>query len=136
MDQALVVQPEHYYQIDGSQTLWMKLPFEPGTVTQISAAHTSFFQNQNWSIRMWISHTPLGVSVTSEPIIQQSFVNPLRTPVRFGIYDHVGYQGMPPQVPDMIWLQPASPELTYYVNVRNLENKPNAFFLKVDILHV
>jgi hypothetical protein len=134
MDEPLQVQPEGYYRIAGSQTLWMKLKFEPHTVTQISAAHTSFFQNQNWSIRMWISNTPLGVSVTREPNTQRAFVNPLKTPVRFGIYD-ISY-GAQPHVPDMIWIQPASPELTYYVNIRNLENKPNAFFLQVDTLYV
>lgn len=134
MDQALVVQPESYYQIEGSQTVWHKLRFEPGTVTQISAAHTSFFKNQNWSLRFWISHEPLGVSVTREPNPQNTFVIPLKTPVRFGIYD-IAY-GAAPQVPEMIWIYPASPENTYYVNIKNLENKPNAFYFKVDTLYV
>lgn len=134
MDQALEVQPEHYYQIAGSQTLWHKLQFEPGTVTQISTAHTNFMKNQNWSLRLWISNQPLGVSVTREPFPQRTFVNPLKVPVRFGIYD-LAY-GAAPDVSDMIWLHPATPELTYYVNIRNLENKPNAFYLKVDTLYV
>ena len=85
-------------------------------------------------MRLWISNQPLGVSVTREPYPQRTFVNPLKTPVRFGIYDVS--VGSAPVVPDMIWIQPASPELTYYVNIKNLENKPNAFFLKVDTLRV
>lgn len=134
MDQALVFQPEHYYQIEGSQTLWHPLPLEPGTVTQISAAHTSFFKNQNWSLRLWISNQPLGVSVTREPTPSRAHVQPLKTPVRFGLYD-LAY-GAAPVVPDMIWIHPATPELTYYVNIRNLENRPNSFYLSVDTLYV
>jgi len=134
MDQALVVQPEGYYQIAGSQTLWLKLKFEPGTVTQISAAHTSFFKNQNYSLRLWISNQPLGVSISREPYPAQSHVQPLKTPVRFGIYDLV--YGAAPHVPDMIWIHPATPELDYYVNIRNLENRPNSFYLSVDTLYV
>jgi hypothetical protein len=134
MDQPLVFQPEGYYQIEGSQTLWYKLKFEPGTVIQISAAHTSFFQNQNYSLRFWISNVPLGVSVTSEPYPAQSSVQPLKTPVRFGLYD-LAY-GAAPKVPEMIWIQPGTPELTYYVNIRNLENKQNSFYMSVDTLYV
>lgn len=134
MDQPLAIQPEGYYQIEGSQTLWLKLPFEPGTVTQISTAHTGFFKNQNWSLRLWISNTPLGVSVTREPFPQRSFVNPLKQAIRFGLYD-IAY-GAAPETPGMIWCHPGTPELDYYVNIRNLENKPNSFFLKVDTLYV
>jgi hypothetical protein len=133
MDQALVFQPESYYQIEGSQTLWYKLPFEADTAMQISAAHTSFYKNQNWSMRFWISNRPLGVSVTREPYPQNTFVNPLKNPVRFGIYD-IRLGSAP--VTEMIWCHPASPELDYYVNIRNLENKPNAFYFKVDTLYV
>jgi hypothetical protein len=134
MDQALVVQPEHYYQIEGSQTLWYKLPFEPQTVMQISAAHTSFFKNQNWSLRFWISNQPLGVSVTREPHPQNTFVNPLKNPVRFGIYDIA--LGSAPVIPEMVWCHVASTELDYYVNIRNLENKQNSFYMSVDTLYV
>lgn len=134
MDQALVVQPEHYYQIEGSQTLWHKLKFEPGTVTQITASHTSFFKNQNWSLRFWISNIPLGISVTREPYPANATVQPLKIPMRFGIYD-LAY-GAAPIVPDMIWIQPGTPKLDYYVNIRNLENKQNSFYMSVDTLYV
>jgi hypothetical protein len=134
MDQALVPQPDGYYTIEGSQTLWLKIQLERQTALVISAAHTTFFKNQNWSIRMWISNVPNGVSVTREPVISRSFVNPLKNPVRFGLYDHV--YPMVPEVPDAIWLQPGSVDVTYYVNIRNMENKSNAFFMKVDTLYV
>ena len=132
MDQALVPLEDGYYTIEGSQTLWMKMKLERQTALVISAAHTTFFKNQTWSIRMWISTVPLGVSVTREPVVSRSYVNPLKNPVRFGLYDYTYHNT--PQVPDAIWLQPASVELTYYVNIRNMENRSNAFFLKVDTM--
>ena len=134
MDQALVPHQEGYYTIEGSQTLWLKLNFEPQSAILISAAHTSFFKNQTWSIRMWISNKPLGVTVSREPVNSRSYVNPLKNPIRFGLYDY--NTPLVPQVPEAIWLQPASPDLTYYVNIRNLENRANAFFLKVDTLYI
>lgn len=134
MDQALVVEPESYYQILGGQTVWLKLPLTEYSATVLRAAHTSFYKNQNWSIRIWISHVPLGASITQEPYPSNAFVNPLKTPVSFGIFD-LNYP-VKPQVPDLIWLHPASPENTHYVNIRNLENKPNAFYLKIDTLQL
>ncbi len=83
---------------------------------------------------MWISTVPQGVSVTREPVQQRAFVSPLKTPVRFGIYDYPNV--IAPDLTDVIWLQPASHELTYYVNIRNLENRSNAFYLKVDTHYV
>ena len=132
MDQTLVPREDGYYTIDGSQTLWMKLTLERQTALVISAAHTTFYKNQTWSIRMWISNVPLGVSVTREPVVSRSFVNPLKNPIRFGLYDHTYHNT--PQVPDVIWLQPGSVDVIYYVNIRNMENKSNAFFLKVDTI--
>ena len=130
MDQELTTLAQENHKLLGGQTQWAKLKLEPQTALVVTAAHISFYRNQNWSIRMWFSLTPRGQSVTREPVISRAFVSPLKTPVRFGLYDHV--LGMMPDVPLVSWLQPASGNITYYLNIQNMENKPNEFFLRVD----
>lgn len=130
MINRLALNDTGYYTIDHSEILWTQINLEPTSALVISSAHTNFYKNQNWSIRIWISLVPNGESVTREPIQSRSYVSPLKTPVRFGLYDYA-YPHVP-DIPDLDWLQPASPQLTYYVNVQNRETKPNAFYLKFD----
>jgi hypothetical protein len=130
MDQELTTLTKEHHILQGGQTQWVKLKLETQSVLLVTAAHVSFYRNQNWSIRMWFSLTPRGQSVTREPVVSRAFVSPLKTPVRFGLYDHVVSQV--PDLPHVIWLQPASAEITYYLNILNMENKPNEFFLRVD----
>ncbi len=134
MIKPLVLNDTGYYTIDTSEILYTQIVLEPTSALIIHTAHTNFYKNQNWSIRVWVSNVPNGVSVTREPVQSRSYVSPLKTPIRFGLYDYA-YPHVP-ELADVIWFQPASPELTYYVNIQNRETRPNAFYLKVDTAYL
>lgn len=127
---TLILDPNHYYQIEGSQILIhaFQIPVKGRVV--FSAAHTNFFKNQNWSIRMWISEVPRGESFTYEPNPVLSYVAPLKNPVKFGLFDIE--LGKVDADTDVIWLKPGASSVTYYLNIQNMEVRPNAFYLKID----
>lgn len=126
MSNQLILNNTGYYTLD--QSGWVYLPFvcEQGEQVIFTTAHSNFFKNQNWSVRFWISFTPRGEAINQQPQPSKAFVNPLKLPVNFGVYDLTFF--LRPPLQNAIWLSPASPGLTYYLNVQNLENRPNGFF--------
>lgn len=125
--QTLIENDTGYYTIDASTK--MVLPFECtiGHKLVFTAAHSNFFKNQNWSIRFWISKEKDGVSLTQEPRANLAYVNPLKLPVHFGVYDVTWHTQ--PSLNDNLWLLPVAPAINYYLNIQNLENRPNGFYL-------
>jgi len=120
-----------YYQIEASESLYHKFSISPGQAIIFSAAHTGFYSNQNWSIRLWASEYPSGISITGSPLASQRVVSPLKTPQRFGFYDVTRgiYEDN-----TLLWCKPIAPDYLYYINVENVENKRNAFYLKIDFV--
>jgi hypothetical protein len=127
MTQQLIENTTGYYSIDASMKY--VLPFECvlGEKLVFTAAHSNFFKNQNWSMRFWISKIKDGVSITQEPQANLAYVNPLKLPVNFGVYDVTWYTQ--PTRDQEVWLAPVAPAITYYLNIQNLENRPNGFYL-------
>jgi hypothetical protein len=120
-----------YYEIPASTTLWREFEIPENSALIFSAAHTNFYANQNWSIRLWASTSPSGISVTGSPLASQRYVSPLKTPQRFGYYDltHGIYTDN-----TLLWAYPLAPLTPYYINIQNVENRVNAFYLKIDIV--
>ncbi len=118
-----------YYEIAASLTLYTQFKVPPKGTVIFSAAHTNFYSNQNWSIRLWASERPSGISLTGSPLSVQRFVSPLKTPQKFGFYDLTNgvYTDN-----TLLWCYGLAPDVTYYINIENVENKKNAFYLKID----
>lgn len=118
-----------YYRIAASETLYTKFTIPSKGFVVFSAAHSNFYANQTWSIRLWASERPSGISLTGSPLATQRFVSPLKTPQRFGFYDVTNgiYKDN-----TLLWAHPLAPDMPYYINIENVENKANAFYLKLD----
>jgi hypothetical protein len=127
MTQQITENSTGYYTLEQSGLLY--LPFECPTGEQVifTAAHSNFFKNQNWSVRFWISVKPDGEAINQEPQAIKAFVNPLKLPVHFGVFDLTFFTR--PKNSQVAWLAPATPGVTYYLNVKIFENRPNGFYL-------
>ena len=120
-----------YYQIDQSATLVTPWTASPHQWVRITASHTGFTANQSWSIRLWSSQTPLGESITGNPLTNERWVTPTKMARNFGYYS-VG--ATPPTGVELIWAAPVAPDQQYWLNIRNMENKKNSFYLKIDLV--
>lgn len=127
MIQQMIENSTGYYTIEQSSKLYLAFECEVGEKLIFSAAHSNFFKNQNWSIRFWISVRPDGPAINQLPLSSKAYVNPLKLPVNFGVYDLTFF--IQPKIQDVIWLAPVAPNQTYYLNVQNLENRNNGFYL-------
>ena len=116
-----------YYAIEQSGKLY--LPFEclVGEKVIFTAAHSNFFKNQNWSIRFWVSEKPDGTAINQLPEPVKAYVNPLKLPINFGVFDLTFF--LRPQMDNTVWLAPVAPNYKYYLNVQNLENRNNGFYM-------
>jgi hypothetical protein len=118
-----------YYEIEASETLWHPFQIPNKGFVIFTAAHTKFYNNQNWTIRLWASEKVSGISLTGSPLATQRFVSPLKTPQKFGFYDVTN--GIYPNN-TLLFSYPIAPETPYYINIENVENKKNGFYLKID----
>jgi hypothetical protein len=132
--QQLMANREGHYRIPTGTLLYVPFQIPHMGDVVFSAAHSGFLTNQNWSILMWISKLPNGISVTAEPIQAHAQVIPSKAVVRFGAFDYrLGSNTFvnPPSEP-VSWSWPGSSQVEYYLNIQNRETKPNSFFLKID----
>lgn len=115
-----------YYQI--AQSAQMCWPFEitRGTAYKFTHAHTQWAQNQSFSIRFWVSKTPGGISVHGWPQGSWRTVTAQRSAQSFVIYDGLQSNW---QFTDVTFAWSVVRDNTYYLNVQNLENKSNAYYL-------
>lgn len=116
-----------YYQINQSAIVYMPFQVPLGDQVLFTCAHSNFSKNQSWSIRLWISDVIRGDSITQLPQANRSYVNPLKLPVLFGAYD-LTFNTIPTN-PSAMWIAPVAPNHTYYLNIQNMENKLNGFYL-------
>jgi hypothetical protein len=127
MNQQMIENSTGYYTIEQSGKQY--LPFECGVGEKIlfTVAHSNFFKNQNWSIRFWISDRIDGEAINQLPQSTQAYVNPLKLPINFGVFDLTFF--LRPNTEGTVWLAPVAPNQKYYLNVQNLENRNNGFYL-------
>ena len=129
MLQQLELNDTGYYQIAIGMQYWVPVSVGYRNALIATAAHSNFFKNQNWSMRFWFSKEPNGISISGRPRPQWAYVDPLKLPSRFGIYD---FEQVPPRFDDVLWLWPVVRDTVYYLNIQNRETKANGFFLKLD----
>ena len=127
MNSQLIIIDTGYYQLPKSSLLYLPFKVPLGEQVLFTCAHSNFFKNQNWSVRLWISDTIQGDSITQLPQANLAYVTPLKLPVLFGVYD-VTYRTLPQPSP-AVWIAPVAPMITYYLNIQNMENKDNGFYL-------
>jgi hypothetical protein len=125
----LVLTTTGYYEIEASETLWHPFQISSKGYVIFSAAHTKFYNNQNWTIRVWASDKISGISITGSPLASQRFISPLKIPQKFGFYDVTNgiYKDN-----TLMWAYGLAPDTTYYINIENVENRKNGFYLKID----
>ena len=133
MLQELELNSTGYYQIATGVQYWVPVSVSYRSAAIVTAAHTNFFKNQNWSMRFWFSREPNGITISGRPRPQWAYVDPLKLPVKFGIYD---FESVPPAMDDTVWLWPVVRDTVYYLNVQNRETRANGFFLKLDTISV
>lgn len=123
-----------YYKILNSDQWY--LPFVLGyrEVKTFNAAHSDFFSTQTWSMRFWISTSPGGRSITELPNPNWAYIDPLKNPVKFGIYDIVIQPK--PQNTDAVWLWPYPSGQPLFLNVLNRANTPNGFYMTTESYNV
>jgi hypothetical protein len=130
MTNIITLNNSGYYQIErGSQQHW-KFELAQGQQCVFTVAHSNFFKNQNWSVKFWISYQLGDISVSGVINSNQRSVQPLKLPVKFSVFDN---QSVPPSHQDHVFSAPVAAGIPLWLNVQNLENAPNGYFLKVDI---
>jgi hypothetical protein len=58
------------------------------------------------------------------------YISPLKIPVAFALYDTAAQQ---PTL-QVAWSWPIHTNDTYYLNIRNMENAPNRFYLEPEVI--
>lgn len=129
MLQKLELNSSGYYQIPTGVQFWLPVGVSYRSATIATVAHSNFFKNQNWSMRFWFSSSINGISVSARPRPQLGYVDPLKLPVKFGLYD---IDQAAPTFDDVQWVWPVLTDTQYYLNIQNKETRPNGFFLQLD----
>ena len=120
-----------YYKITAGGALVYPISLDAGTWLKASVAHTNFNKNQTWTMRFWISETPIGESISGSPYSTNRWVSPLRNAQYFAVYDITS--PIVPIDPTLAWLVGLPPLARYWINVKNMENRENGFYLKLDV---
>ena len=124
--QLLEISDTGYYKINQSSHLYWPFEITRGSAWQFSVSHTSFYNNQSFSVRFWVSKTPGGASVSGWPLGAWRFVSATKAASRFVIYDSLqtGWR-----FEDLLYSWPVVRDQEYYLNIQNVENKNNSFYL-------
>jgi len=118
-----------YYQIGIGIQYYLPVMVGYRSALIVTAAHSNFFKNQNWSMRFWFSRVPNDISISGVSQPQLAYVDPLKEPVRFGLYD---FDQEKPQLDRVQWVWPVVTDTRYYLNIQNRETKANGFYLTID----
>lgn len=118
---------EHNYAIPRSQTQCWPVKLNDFQQVLISAVHNNYYQNQQKTIRSWLSVDPNGSNVM--PAIYGASLD-----IHLGLigntwcFHTVGLDAsllLPADVTYVI-----DPNRQYYFNMQNVENKDNSYYLK------
>ena len=117
-----------YYQIVQSGFQVLPLTLHVGETLKFTVSHSYFTRNQSWSMRFWLSETPQGDSLSDALNPNWAWVAPLSKGQSFVLLDAaLAY----PQDASLLWSVSATPG-PYSLNIHNMENKLNGFYLKVE----
>lgn len=126
------INSDYLYIIPQSQTL--VFPFsvsEPVTQIKIAAGHTSFYDNQQGTILAWASKQPAGRSITGEFNSNLANVN-----LQGDGYTWLFYlvDNQPNSIDNVDLVQWILPDTQYFMCFKNLENKNNGLYCRIDQL--
>lgn len=123
--------PTGYYIIPQSTCFYTPIQIPANSWVKITLAHTNFDRNQTLTIRGWASATPQGISLTSIPDAFEGWIAPAKVGLSVGFYDVLS----PGKIDNtLLWSRGLKPNVTYYWNIRNMENRQNGFYMKIDYL--
>jgi hypothetical protein len=118
---------EHNYAIPRSQTQCWPVKLNDFQQVQIMAVHNTYVQNQQKTIRAWLSVDPNGRNIL--PSIYGASLNIhlglIGNSWCFHTVDIEQSQILPADVKYII-----DPNQQYYFNLQNVENKDNSYYLK------
>lgn len=127
------IDPQGFYTIPQSQVVVFPFSiYEPYDQVRISASHVSFYGNQQNSILAWISDQPNGRNITGTFNSNLDNVNLSVDGYKwlFHLLENTPYNT---QDTDLIyWL---SANQNYFACFRNLENKNNQLYCKIEYQH-
>jgi len=132
--QNLTLNSTGYYEIEQGVTLTFPWSIGPLQWIRFISSHTGFSKNQSFSIRIWCSVLPDGSSITGLPDSNERWIAPSRFAQNFAFYDiNSSTLPTPPaKDPKPIWMKPVPPDEKFYINIKNMENKLNFFFLTIE----
>lgn len=110
-----------------SQTVCFGFSLATYDSIKVIANHVSFYDNQQNTVRMWPSNEPNGRSITIAPFSGRESVRLNGDGYVWNFYA-IGKQQY--QQADANLNQWIADDTTYFMNVQNLENKDNHFYLK------
>jgi len=122
--------PDNHYKIYRGHTLCF--PFTLDTYDQVLAAaqHTLYYNAQQGTIQMWASVEPNGLSISGTNS-SQSYARLWAAGYTWNFYDLAQPQlGNISYTPPIDLAQGISRGVVYFLNVQNLENRDNNFYLK------
>jgi len=125
--------PQGFYTIPQSQIF--VFPFSlvfPYDQVKISAGHTSFYSNQQGTIRAWISNQPNGRSITGDFNANLDNVN--LPGDGFKWIFHL-LKNQPYDAEDIDLTQWIYPDTDYFMCFKNLENKNNGLYYNIVYQH-
>jgi hypothetical protein len=119
---------DDYYEILASRVNCFGFTLENEHSIKIVGQHVTFYENQQNTIRVWPSIEPNGGNLNSIPYSNMQSIKIGGQGFIWNFYDisHPEYQ----LAGDVNLNVPISPNTPYYMNVQNLENKTNHFYLK------
>lgn len=130
---TLILSETGYYQIEQSSTLIYPWTIGQNQWIKFTVSHTGFAKNQTLSMRFWCSRDPLGPSISSIPNANTAWYSPGKMNKSFAFWD---VTSSPPQESQLVWLSSVAPNQQYWLDIQNMENRPNSFYLKIDLLPI
>ena len=122
--------PQGFYTIPQSQMLVFPFSIEfPYDQIKISTGHTTFYDNQQGTILSWASDQPGGRSVTGDFNSNLANVNLLADGYKwlFHLVENEPYNTQDIDLTYWLW-----PNRQYFMCFKNLENKNNGLYYRID----
>ena len=117
-----------YYTIAQSGFQVLPLTLQAGQTLRFTVSHSYFTRNQSWSMRFWLSVTPQGDSLSDVLNPNWAWVSPLSKGQSFVLQDVT----LPTTPDDSVVWSVSAPTGAYTLNIQNMENKLNGFYLKIE----
>lgn len=129
--------PDNFYVIPRSQTLVFPFSVSEYHALRVDAGHTTFYDNQQGTIRGWASREINGRDISMDSAPGRSSIQLQGDGFHWLFYDlALDPQSIldPPGQPPPSQRQWINPNQTYFMCFQNLENKDNGLFMRFTVL--